>query len=109
MIHTGTSVFSSARNKYADPIHCDDIGVDFPDLTVILAHGGRPLWMETAFFLVRRFPKHAEAIAFGVLLVGAGEVQIDNLRFDRVGEETAESAGEESEIPSKPSNVSFEE
>lgn len=54
MIHTGTSVFPGARNVHADPIHTDDIGVDFPKLNVILAHGGRPLWMETAFFLVRR-------------------------------------------------------
>jgi predicted TIM-barrel fold metal-dependent hydrolase len=35
----------------------DDVAVDFPDLTLILAHGGRPLWMEQAFFLVRRFPQ----------------------------------------------------
>jgi len=28
--------------------------VDFPKLNILLAHGGRPLWMETAFFLVRR-------------------------------------------------------
>jgi len=34
----------------------DDVAVDFPDLRIILAHGGRPLWMEQAFFLVRRFP-----------------------------------------------------
>jgi uncharacterized protein len=34
----------------------DDVAVDFPDLVIILAHGGRPLWMEQAFFLVRRFP-----------------------------------------------------
>jgi len=36
-------------------------------------------------------------------------VRLDNLRFDGVGEGTADSAGEESEIPSKPSNLSFEE
>jgi predicted TIM-barrel fold metal-dependent hydrolase len=54
MIHTGTSIFPGARNIYANPIHCDDIGVDFPDLNVILAHGGRPLWMESAMFVVRR-------------------------------------------------------
>jgi predicted TIM-barrel fold metal-dependent hydrolase len=35
----------------------DDVAVDFPDLTLVLAHGGRPLWMEQAFFLVRRFPR----------------------------------------------------
>jgi uncharacterized protein len=54
MIHTGTSVFPGARNTYAQPMLADDVGVDFPDLVVILAHGGRPLWMNEAFFLVRR-------------------------------------------------------
>jgi predicted TIM-barrel fold metal-dependent hydrolase len=54
MVHTGTSIFPGARNVYAQPILADDLGVDFPDLVVILAHGGRPLWMDEAFFLVRR-------------------------------------------------------
>lgn len=54
MFHTGTSIFPGARNKYGDPIHIDDVAVDFPDLKIVLAHGGRPLWMNTAFFLVRR-------------------------------------------------------
>jgi len=54
MIHTGTSIFPGARNVYAEPILTDDVGVDFPDLVVILAHGGRPFWMDQAFFLVRR-------------------------------------------------------
>lgn len=56
MFHTGTSVFPDARNKYGDPIHLDDVAVDFPKLKIIMAHGGRPLWMETAFFLLRRHP-----------------------------------------------------
>ncbi len=54
MFHTGTSIFPGARNRYADPIYIDDVAVDFPKLKILLAHGGRPLWMETAFFLVRR-------------------------------------------------------
>jgi hypothetical protein len=54
MIHTGTSIFPGARNVHAQPMLADDVGVDFPNLTVILAHGGRPLWMNEAFFLVRR-------------------------------------------------------
>ncbi len=54
MFHTGTSVFPDARNKYGDPIYVDDVAVDFPKLKIILAHGGRPLWMDTAFFLLRR-------------------------------------------------------
>jgi predicted TIM-barrel fold metal-dependent hydrolase len=56
MIHTGTSVFPGARSRTGEPIAVDDVAVDFPDLKIILAHGGRPLWMEQAFFLVRRFP-----------------------------------------------------
>ena len=56
MFHTGTSIFSGARNRYGDPIFIDDVAVDFPKLKIILAHGGRPLWMNTAFFLLRRHP-----------------------------------------------------
>lgn len=56
MIHTGTSIFRGARNKYADPIYVDDVAVDFPRLPIIVAHGGRPLWTETATFLLRRHP-----------------------------------------------------
>ena len=54
MIHTGTSLFPNARNIFGDPIYVDDVAVDFPDLKIILAHAGRPLWTQTAFFLVRR-------------------------------------------------------
>lgn len=56
MFHTGTSIFTGARNRYGDPIFIDDVAVDFPELKIILAHGGRPLWMNTAFFLLRRHP-----------------------------------------------------
>src|SRR6266496_397440 len=56
MFHTGTSIFPGARNRYGDPIFVDDVAVDFPKLKIILAHGGRPLWMKTAFFLMRRHP-----------------------------------------------------
>ncbi len=54
MIHTGTSIFPRARNRYAQPIFIDDLIVDFPKLRIIIAHGGRPLWMDEAFFLLRR-------------------------------------------------------
>jgi predicted TIM-barrel fold metal-dependent hydrolase len=54
MVHTGTSIFPGARNLHAQPLLVDDVSIDYPDLVVILAHGGRPLWMEEAFFLVRR-------------------------------------------------------
>jgi predicted TIM-barrel fold metal-dependent hydrolase len=55
-IHTGTSVFPGARNRFADPMAVDDVAVDFPRLTILLAHAGRPLYMDTAVFLARRHP-----------------------------------------------------
>jgi uncharacterized protein len=54
MVHTGTSIFPAARNKYGDPMHLDDVAMDFPKLKILMAHGGRPIWMQTAFFLLRR-------------------------------------------------------
>ena len=54
MFHTGTSVFPRARNVFADPMPIDDVAIDFPKLKIVLAHAGRPLHGETAFFLARR-------------------------------------------------------
>jgi predicted TIM-barrel fold metal-dependent hydrolase len=53
-VHTGTSIFPGARCKYGRPMELDDVALDFPDLTLIMAHGGRPLWMDEAFFVLRR-------------------------------------------------------
>jgi predicted TIM-barrel fold metal-dependent hydrolase len=54
MVHTGTSIFPGARNRFADPMGIDDVACDFPELQIILAHGGRPLYMDTVVFLMRR-------------------------------------------------------
>jgi hypothetical protein len=54
MFHTGTSIFPGARSKYGNPMAIDDVAIDFPKLKIIMAHGGRPLWMAEAFFLMRR-------------------------------------------------------
>lgn len=54
MIHTGTSIFPGARSKWGNPMEIDDVAIDFPDLPIIMAHGGRPLYMNEAFFILRR-------------------------------------------------------
>jgi predicted TIM-barrel fold metal-dependent hydrolase len=56
LIHTGTSIFPGARSKWGNPMEIDDVAIDYPKLTIVLAHGGRPLWMEEAFFVLRRHP-----------------------------------------------------
>jgi hypothetical protein len=56
LIHTGSSVFRGSKIKYSDPIHLDDVASDFPDLPLVMAHSGRGLWYEKAFFLSRLHP-----------------------------------------------------
>jgi len=56
MVHTGSSVFRGARLKYGDPLFLDDVVVDFPELTIIMAHSGRGFWYDAAFFLARLHP-----------------------------------------------------
>lgn len=53
MFHTGSSIFKGARLKYGDPLYLDDVAVDFPNMNIILVHGGRGFWYERAFFLTR--------------------------------------------------------
>lgn len=55
-VHTGTSIFPGARSRLGNPMDLDDVAVDFPKLKILMAHGGRPLWMDEAFFVVRRHP-----------------------------------------------------
>ncbi|MEU5878627.1 amidohydrolase family protein [Spirillospora sp. NPDC047279] len=51
VVHCGTSSFPGSANKYADPTPVDDVLRDFPDLTFVLAHGGRGWWYDAAAFL----------------------------------------------------------
>ena len=53
MFHTGLSVFKGSRLKYGDPIFYDDIAVDFPDLKIVMCHGGRDCWYKEAVTVAR--------------------------------------------------------
>lgn len=54
--HTGSSTFVGSRIKYAQPLHLDDVAVDFPELVILMAHAGRPFWYAEAEWLVKRHP-----------------------------------------------------
>jgi len=56
LIHTGSSTFKGTRLKYADPLSIDDVAVDFPELVIVQAHGGRGFWYDQAFFLAKMHP-----------------------------------------------------
>lgn len=56
LVHTGSSIFKGSKIKYSDPIHLDDVAADFPGLPLLMAHGGRGLWYDRAFFLSSLHP-----------------------------------------------------
>ncbi len=51
VVHCGTSSFPGSTNAYSDPLLLDAVLRDFPDLQVVLAHGGRGWWYDAAAFL----------------------------------------------------------
>jgi predicted TIM-barrel fold metal-dependent hydrolase len=51
VFHCGTSVFPGSTNRYADPARIEDVARDFPDLTIVLAHGGRGWWYDAVAFM----------------------------------------------------------
>jgi predicted TIM-barrel fold metal-dependent hydrolase len=56
IVHCGTSTFSGSVNAFGAPVLLDPVFRDFPDLTVVLAHGGRGWWYDQAAFLTLMRP-----------------------------------------------------
>lgn len=56
VLHCGTSSFPGAMNRYGNPEYLLDVLRDFPDLDVVLAHGGRGWWYDAAAFLALSNP-----------------------------------------------------
>jgi predicted TIM-barrel fold metal-dependent hydrolase len=50
IIHTGASL-PSYSDKYSMPLLIDDVAAKFPNLEIIMAHGGRPLYQDAAMIL----------------------------------------------------------
>jgi hypothetical protein len=47
VFHTGDTYSRKAKLKYADPMTVDEVAVDHPKVTFVLAHAGNP-WIESA-------------------------------------------------------------
>ena len=56
VVHCGTSSFPGSRNELADPANLLPVVRDFPDLDVVLAHGGRGWWYDAAAFMALNNP-----------------------------------------------------
>ena len=62
IFHTGHSGMGTGmpgggglRLKYSQPIHLDDVAVDFPDMTIIIAHPSWP-WKDEALSIALHKP-----------------------------------------------------
>jgi hypothetical protein len=47
VFHTGDTYSTRAKVKFSDPLTVDEVAVDHPDITFVIAHAGNP-WIESA-------------------------------------------------------------
>jgi len=69
------------------------VAVDFPKLKILLAHGGRPLWMKTAFFSapppserLSGYQRYSAEIATDLFFHGLGEIAHKDRVWDGLAE-----------------------
>lgn len=55
-IHTALDPSFPLRPRFANPLGVGDVQVRYPDLTIILAHSGYPIWEEEAIEVARNHP-----------------------------------------------------
>lgn len=55
IVHCGTSTFPGSMNELADPELLLPAVRDFPELNVVLAHGGRGWWYDKAAFMAQTY------------------------------------------------------
>ena len=60
LFHTGGIGIVPYKDAYGSPLYLDDVGCDFPDLTMILGHGGRMLYDQTAILLRKHKNMYAD-------------------------------------------------
>lgn len=62
MFHTGDTytVLNNAKVKYTNPIHIDDVAVEYPDLKIVIAHMGNPYITDCAQVLYKNKNVYAD-------------------------------------------------
>ncbi len=56
VVHCGTSSFPGSMNELADPAYLLPVVRTFPELSIVLAHGGRGWWYDAAGFMALNHP-----------------------------------------------------
>ena len=73
MVHQAGSTRIDARMDYARPAMLDDIGREFRDLTVILAHCGIP-WIDEALFMLTKHPNFYTDLSYHIATITRREL-----------------------------------
>ncbi|OAA25357.1 hypothetical protein UG55_102217 [Frankia sp. EI5c] len=68
MVHQAGSTRIDARMDYARPAMLDDVGREFRDLRVIIAHCGIP-WIDEALFMLTKHPNFYTDISYHIATV----------------------------------------
>lgn len=68
MVHQAGSTRIDARMEFARPALLDDIGREFRDLRLIIAHCGHP-WIDEAMFLLTKHPNFFTEISYHIASV----------------------------------------
>lgn len=69
VFHTGDTYSTKAKLKYSDPLTIDEVAVDFPEVTFVIAHLGNP-WINSAAEVAYKNPNvyvEASAVMIGNL------------------------------------------
>jgi uncharacterized protein len=66
VFHTGDTWSTRGKLKYADPLTIDEVAVDHPDVTFVIAHAGYPWYVSAAEVAYKNPNVYLEASAFMV-------------------------------------------
>lgn len=77
VFHTGDTYSPRGKLKYADPLTIDEVAVDFPKVTFVIAHCGNP-WIQSAAEVAYKNPNvylDGSALLIGDLAAEPGQVE----------------------------------
>lgn len=60
IFHTGDTWSTTAKLKYAHPLHIDEVAVDHPEVQFVMAHMGNPWLIDAAAILFKNENVHAD-------------------------------------------------
>jgi len=84
VFHTGDTYSTKAKLKFADPLTIDEVAVDFPKTTFVIAHLGCP-WIDSAMEVTYKNPNvYVEASAMLIGDINSDKEALDTLMIQPI-------------------------